>query len=429
MPDDASPPVSTRPFERGADDDWDQLELVVVSRGRATRHPIHAGRRLIVGREPDCDLPVADENVSRHHLALHATEGGIQIEDLGSSNGTFVRGTKLQPGTIATLGPHEPVELASTVLVLQPVDVRGRQATFERLAPVLAEPADFTAVQRLAASDGPVAVVGPPGAGKSEVARALHRLSGRGGPFEVVDIASVPPTETLELLFGRERAGRAGAVVGRIEAANGGTLVLSRIEELPASGQRQLLECIERKSLRRDGALSVRRVDVSVVFTSRDPVEALVRMGGLEPALAHRLRGRIVRLVPLADRTKDLPSIVHALLHELAREQSTAVVSTDAFVQAVAMRAWPGNLRELVEALESSIAAADGRPLAPSHLPEPAAADAEDTASGAERRQILEALRRCNGNQTAAARLLGIARRTLINRIERYGIPRPRKLD
>lgn len=432
-PGNSAAPVSTRPFERGEEPAVEAVEIVLVGQGRAVRQRLRPGQRLVVGRDPQCDLPVADDNVSWRHLALHGREGGVEVEDLGSSNGTFLRGVRLREGERSGLGLHEPLELASSVLVLQPVSVRAERATFERLGPILAQPQDFTLVRRLAGSEGPCAVVGPPGSGKSEVARALHVLSRGAGPIEVVDVAAVDPSEVPALLFGRDGSGRAGSSAGRLELANGGTLVLLHMEALGADVQRRLLECIDRKSLRREGATSVRRVDVALVFVSRDPISTLVRVGGLDAALAHRLRGRTLELRSLAERSAQLGSIVGSLLPALLLERGRPVVEPEpALVEAIAARAWPGNLRELVEVLNATVDAAGVDRPGPEHLPHDAPdladAGADEGEEGAERRRILEALHRCNGNQTAAAKLLGIARRTLINRIERYGIPRPRKL-
>ncbi len=396
------------------------IEVMLVTGGTTLRRVLVPGEELIVGRETDCDLCVADSNVSRRHLRVEASAGRVLVEDLGSSNGTLLRGRPLSPGIVTEVGLYEPLELASSVLIAQPRT--DRAGLLERLVPILHDAADFERLRRLATTEGPVSIGGPAGAGKTELAHILHQLSGRRGNPLHFDARTVEAPKRAEALFGRDSAD--GSEAGAVDAAQGGTLIVENVEELDERTQLKLLICVERKSYEREGGFSLRRADASVFFTSRHHLGTLTRVGGIVAQLRDRLRLRSIDLLALDDRREDLARVAESLTVAICRELGRAPPPLpEALVERLGARSWPGNLRELRAVLTELLRTPKN--LGTAKLPAPAV-DSKPQPSGV-RQQILEALHECNGNQTAAAKLLGISRRTLINRIEFHGIPRPRK--
>ncbi|HVE87063.1 MAG TPA: sigma 54-interacting transcriptional regulator [Myxococcales bacterium] len=319
-------------------------------------------------------------------------------------------------------------------------------------APVIADPAMvqlYRLIDKVAAGSINVLVLGETGVGKELVAEAVHQRSPRAGkPFVRINCAALSESLLESELFGHERGAFTGAVEakpGLLEAAGGGTVLLDEVGELPLSTQAKLLRVLEERSVRRVGAIKPRPIDARFVAATNRGLEAEVDAGRFRKDLYFRLAGVALVVPPLRERRQEIAplaaSFARIASRQLGRGGGEARISPQA-MQRLEQYAWPGNIRELRNAVERAVLLAGGGPvdvehlplekmaavwLAPAAEPPPAAPPAEGGRASAERQRIVDALQRCAGNQTQAARLLGISRRTLLYRLDEYGLPRPQK--
>ncbi|WP_437320175.1 sigma-54-dependent transcriptional regulator [Sorangium sp. So ce385] len=302
----------------------------------------------------------------------------------------------------------------------------------------------FARVRKVAPSEATLLVLGESGTGKETLARAVHRLSPRRQcPFVRVHCAAIPEGLIEGELFGHERGAFPGALsarAGLCEAAEGGTLLLDEIAELPARVQARLLRFLQTGEVRRVGAAQARRVDVRLVAATQRDLVAMVREGSFLSDLYFRLRVLEIRLPPLRERPGDSVRIAESLLTRRARTtgQRPLALSPEARA-AIAAAPWPGNVRELENAIHRALVLAEGSEIGVGLLglddaaqPAPAAPPAaaheseprSDSLEGYFRRFVLEHQHELT--ETEIARRLGISRKALWERRQRLGIPRPR---
>ena len=414
------------------------LELVVLTGGQVQRLAIPPAGEVTIGRSVDAELVVDEPSLSRLHARV---SGGTPplIEDLGSANGTVLGGRRLAPGERAPLGRGVVIEVGDvTVLVRSLLAEDGMPATSD------ARELE-SMIEMVAPSDLSVLILGETGAGKEVVARRVHRESKRSDqPLVTINCAALPDTMVESELFGHERGAFTGAVaskVGLIESAHGGTVFLDEIAELPLASQAKLLRVLESGEVQRLGAVTPTSIDVRFIAATHRDLTAWVEAGTFREDLLFRLDGVTLAIPPLRSRIDELPKLAEQFIAEFCeRDERPIVRLAPAALDKLAAHAWPGNVRELRKVIERGVVLCQGDVLQPGHLKltrKRAAASVAPTAPlfeqvGAQRDQlerdaIVEALAACNGNQTRAAKRLGIARRTLIDRIERYGLPRPRK--
>jgi DNA-binding NtrC family response regulator len=293
--------------------------------------------------------------------------------------------------------------------------------------------------RKVAASDVPALVTGETGAGKEVLAKYIHVNSPRvAGPFIKVNCASLPPAVIESELFGHEKGGFTGADdrrIGFIESAGGGTIVLDEITELPLSIQVKLLRFLDDFTITRVGSSGEILIDTRVLALSNRNVDEEVRQGRFRQDLFYRLSTFVLFVPPLRSRLDDVPVLAQYFAIRAARRSRRAVpVLTEAYVTRLKQHNWPGNVRELRNVVEGSMIRAEGEELLPEHVPDlagtlegpPPVSSAPSTIrqrkEEAEAEEIRRALSSTNGNQTAAARMLGISRRTLFSKIKQYGI-------
>jgi two-component system response regulator GlrR len=293
-------------------------------------------------------------------------------------------------------------------------------------------------LRRLARTDVTLTILGETGAGKDVLARAVHQESARKGkPFVVFDCGSVAANLVESELLGHERGAFTGALAahaGAFERADGGTLFLDEVGELPLDLQPRLLRALESRCVRRVGGKTDRLVDVRVIAaTNRDP-RTDVAAGRFREDLFFRLAVAVVRVPPLRERLEDLPDLAYALLSDLGRPDLRL---SDAAFATLRSHSWPGNARELKNALACALAFADSgvAVLQPEHLRQIIAAEPAADAGSAdslplagqplenlERSAIRQTLARARGNKAHAARSLGIAVSTLYEKLKKYGL-------
>jgi DNA-binding NtrC family response regulator len=288
---------------------------------------------------------------------------------------------------------------------------------------------------RVAQTDATVLVTGESGAGKDALASFVHKSSARSaGPLVKIDCAALP-SELLELeLFGHERGAFTGATSarpGRLEAAAGGTLVLDEIAHLSVESQAKLLRVIERREFERLGGRRTIRVDARVVALTNVDLEDAVRRRAFRPDLFYRLNVVHIRVPPLRERPEDVNPLAKVFLKTFARKHGRPASRLSREAAALLDNyEWPGNVRELSHVLERAVIVADGGELTAEDLPAPLRASAAAAARGRRRPTLAEVeaeyvadtLRAAGGNKSEAARLLGISRKSLYERLIRYDL-------
>jgi|JI10StandDraft_1071094.scaffolds.fasta_scaffold22939_6 two-component system response regulator AtoC len=306
-------------------------------------------------------------------------------------------------------------------------------ATAIRRARGLPEDPNRAVIAQVAPSTLPVLILGDTGTGKELCAEKLHRASPRAGrPLVRVNCAALVATLVESELFGHERGAFTGAIAARpglFEQADGGTLFLDEIGELPLALQPKLLRVLEDGVVQRIGGAAARPVDVRLLAATNRRLDDEVAAGRFRADLFYRLSGVTLNLPALRGRA-ELVALADAMLVRAAAVAQRPVPRwSDAARAALVAHPWPGNLRELRIAVERAVLLSPGPVIEAAALGlAPASGDGRSEARdrSPEAEAIVGALEQCGGNQTRAARLLGISRNTLQARMERHRIPRPR---
>jgi len=291
-------------------------------------------------------------------------------------------------------------------------------------------------IARAARSEATVLIRGETGSGKELVARAIHiASSGAQQPFVPVDCAAVPENLWESELFGAVRGAFTGAEkdrAGIVEQARGGTIFLDEIGEIPPSFQAKLLRFIEAKEYRPVGATAPRATRVRILAATNRPLEAMVEAGEFRADLYHRLNVLQIQVPPLRERSQDIPLLANRFLNDANRHQGRHARLDPAALRALQAHEWRGNVRELRNAIERMVAMSspgllgetEVRKALTTGLAEGAPAADAETLDAAEKKHVMEALRLSGGNRTLAAERLGIQRRTLYKKLERWGLMR-----
>jgi len=300
--------------------------------------------------------------------------------------------------------------------------------------------------ERAAAGDINVLVLGETGVGKEVLVSQIHAASPRAArPMVAINCAALVPSLAESELFGHERGAFTGAgqaKEGLLESAAGGTVFLDEIGELPLSLQGKLLRVLETREVLRVGGVRPRKIDVRFIAATNRDLEAEVSQGSFRADLYFRLNGMTLTIPPLRERPRDIPLLANAFLERAVFIPSSARNNirriSEPAMAALLAYAWPGNVRELRLVIERALIVGSGSELLPDDLPrrppvvpdvEPAALPPATPRAAAddERARILAALAACGGNQSRAARQLGISRKVLMARLDRYGVARPKK--
>jgi transcriptional regulator of acetoin/glycerol metabolism len=377
---------------------------------------------------------------STHARMIRALKRWV-IEDAGSKNGSLVNGAPLtgrvplEDGDLIELGhtfflyrhavraiPGEPAILD---LAARPAPAPG----FATLSPDLERDLDKLATVARAAV--PVILEGETGTGKEVLARAVHALSGRRGEFVAVNCGALPANLIEGELFGHRRGAFSGATEDRpglIRAADGGTLLLDEIGELPAAAQAVLLRVLEAREVLPVGATKPVPVDVRVVAATHRSLDRMVEEGTFRRDLFSRLAGYRARLPPLRERIEDLGLLAGSLLARLGPPGAALPAIQPKAARALLQCFWPGNIRQLEKALSSAAALAKGGAIGLEHLPDEVRAAPADLISppagedAAARERLVAMLIEHKGNVSAVARAMGKARMQVQRWLKRYGL-------
>jgi DNA-binding NtrC family response regulator len=293
----------------------------------------------------------------------------------------------------------------------------------------------FERVRKVAPTDSTVLILGESGTGKELVARAVHELSPRkDAPIVAVNCAAIPDSLIESELFGHEKGAFTGAVSehrGLIETADGGTLFLDEIGELPAAAQARLLRVLQEGEIRRVGSARARKVNIRLIAATHRNLEQLVADGTFRTDLYFRLRVFEVRLPPLRERGDDLDAMAQFLVEKTCRRLNrTLLQMTPQTLAAIRDYRWPGNVRELENAIERAVILSENGEITPDLLAldaavRSAAPATDESAVSLEdyfRRFVIEHQDRLT--ETELAKRLGLSRKALWERRQRFGIPR-----
>ena len=431
------------------------------------------GQRTIIGRDPWCDLVLSDPRISGQHCEIVLGNEEIRLRDLGSTNGTYCMGLH---AVEVIVEPDLAIRIGDTKLRLQrgegkrvlersPFDPTGRligtTPAMQRL---------FDMMERVAQLQLSVILLGETGVGKTAVARAIHDTSPRTKqPFVSLNCGALPPELVESTLFGHVKGAFTGAhrnAAGIFEQADGGTVLLDEIGEMPLPLQPKLLHVLESRRVRPVGGQTEVEVDVRLIAATHRPLSQDVTDGRFRRDLYYRIAGLELTIPPLRERTADLPLLAQSMLTSYAEDAGRGSAGPQ-FLHGIseeAMRkleahSWPGNVRELDNVISRGVALAPGTLLGEedilltSWLPD---GDPEEvvttfsTSQSVEISQLLSAidfdatfktykaavlthhesaylvhlLRRAEGNQSRAARIAGISRTYLTTMLKKYGLDR-----
>jgi two-component system, NtrC family, response regulator AtoC len=431
--------------------------LLVVGRDSYATYNLPASGSLTIGRGETNAVRIDDPLASRAHACLHVGEA-MSLEDLGSVNGTRIKDQPIQRGERVPIRIGDTVQIGACVLIVQrrtapveemrPETLRDAGLPGEAPAPRAEAMKKVMALaERAAAGTINVLVAGETGVGKELLAETVHRASPRrDGPYVCLNCAALSESLLESELFGHERGAFTGAVAakpGLLETAAGGTLFLDEVGELPLATQAKLLRVIETREVTRLGSVRPRRIDVRFIAATNRELEAEVGRGAFRQDLYFRLNGMTLTIPPLRTRVVEIPYLAETFARQICRDLGRPPpVLPPQIMELLEAYAWPGNIRELKNVVERAVLLSTGPIIGPEHLPleklAPTAApplgstpaprvDTQKIVAPTEREKIIAALEACAGNQSRAAELLGIPRRTFVNKLDLYKIPRPKK--
>ena len=399
-----------------------------IARGAERIFDKSDGSRVLV-------VQIPDPRLSSRHASIVVEGGRLSLVDLDSRNGTRVNGgrvtasTPLEDGDLVQVG-HTLVRYRARLRVPLGAAADADSATEEERGPLstvyphLAQHA--AALARVSCSTAPVLVLGETGTGKEVLARAIHRLSGRKGALVAVNCGALPATLLEGQLFGHVRGAFSGAVqnsTGFVRSADGGTLLLDEIGDLPAAAQPALLRVLQEQEVVPLGATTPVKVDLRVVAATNRPLEAAVAAGAFRSDLFARLAGFTFSLPPLRERADDVGVFLAAFA------QGRQIRVTPSAGRALLEHDWPMNVRELFQVLDVATSLMKGELIDLSDLPRPVAAHATTAPKARPRsspdpllERLLESLRSHEGNVSDVARELGKARMQIQRWMKRYGI-------
>jgi DNA-binding NtrC family response regulator len=412
------------------------------------------------------------------HAADVANDGGTAIEQLGRADYDVVITDIKMPGAdgFAVLSAARALARAPEVVIItgfatipdavramkagaadylaKPLDVVALQGLVRRLLAERAAPADagggdfagmigrtepmrqlYALIDQVAATPSTVVIHGESGSGKELVARAIHERSPRsGGPFVAVDCGALPENLLESELFGHVKGAFTGAIenkAGLFEAADGGTVFLDEIGELPLRLQQKLLRCLQERAVRPVGSTSVRAVDVRVIVATNRDLGRMVTVGEFRKDLFYRLNVVPIPVPPLRDRADDIPLLAqHFAAAHAERMGRPAPAVSDTALAALTAAPWPGNVRQLENVIECAVMFATRDSIDADDLPngfdaaEPSTGSSlpplSDAVGQLERQMLTKALDISDGNKERAARLLGIDRATLYRKLKSH---------
>jgi DNA-binding NtrC family response regulator len=427
--------IETQLQQRGPTQVVTSLRVEVVDGPDRGTHAT-GGDTISVGTARDNALVIGDFTVSRYHLEIAARPNGIVVTDLGSTNGTYIGGVRIER---AVVPPSTPITLGGTTIRFADAVRQAAPQTAETMLQgmIARSPAMlrlFADIERVAATPTSVLIVGESGTGKERVAEALHARSGRAkAPLVTIDCGALASSLLASELFGHERGAFTGADrvhVGAFERAGDGTVFLDEIGELPAADQVSLLGVLERRRFRRVGGAQEIEIGARVIAATNRDLRAEVNNGRFRHDLYHRLAVVVLRLPPLRDRREDILPLVRHFTRSLGGEDPIEAIFGAEALARWEKHPWPGNIRELRNAVEAALVVGptgsyEALPH-PSHDPTEPLQPYKDARAAVVREfefaYLSRLLAEANGNVSQAARVAKMDRSHLIDLLHRHGL-------
>jgi transcriptional regulator with GAF, ATPase, and Fis domain len=401
------------------------------------------GRTVRVGSAPGGDLVLSDPAVSGVHFSIEPEEAGCLLRDMGSTNGTFVDGYRVQgiylPGSAQIDVGESRLRFTTSAEEIEiPLSERARFGGLLGHSNAMRQA--FAVLERVAGSDSTVLLEGESGTGKEVAAQALHEASPRRGePFVAVDCGALPAGLVESELFGHAKGAFTGAATARaglFEEADGGTLFLDEIGELPLDLQPKLLRALETRMVRRVGETRPVPVNVRLVAATNRNLREEAEAGRFRQDLYFRLSVICVRLPPLRERREEIPRLVAHFMSELKRDPTERL--PDSVLSMLQSHGWPGNVRELRNVVErlallpgmspdfylgqGATAAPSDAPVGEPLLDLPFHEGKRVWTERFEREYLARMLARCGGNISEVARVTGLSRQSCHRLLSRYGL-------
>jgi DNA-binding NtrC family response regulator len=415
-----------------------------VTRGKGNKTELDIGPETsVVGRNEACDLVLDDKKVSAVHMELVATERGVRVRDLGSRNGTFLSETRI--GEVYLLKPTVLV-CGESLLEFNPSNPEQVEVPdVAEFGPLVGTSAVmrsvFERLRKAAPTELTVLITGETGTGKELVAQAIHEGSARKSkPFVVVDCGAIPATLAESALFGHERGSFTGAVDKRISPfveADGGTIFLDELGELPVDVQPKLLRALAEQRIKSVGSNSYRPVNVRVIAATRRDLVREVNAGNFRSDLYFRVAQLKVELPALRQRLEDIPGLVRRMCGDLGEKAAYNRISSDS-LERLMRHDWPGNVRELRNVVAVALAFGKEGPLELSQYLAPLASSAaaestptrgrtfqdakRDVLARFEREYFTALYAECSGNVSEIGRRAAMERAHVRGYLRRHGI-------
>ncbi|HVK54670.1 MAG TPA: PEP-CTERM-box response regulator transcription factor [Burkholderiales bacterium] len=415
------------------------------------------------------DRESAIAQIRRHEPAVMTMDLGLPPDPDGSSEGLaileevlsiapdtriiVVTGNQDRANAVAAIGmgaydfyqkPYDPETLNLVVdrafrlheLMQENRRLRMRQGESPMHGILSRDPAMLKvcrSIEKVAPSDATVMLLGESGTGKEVLARALHSLSPRNAnKFVAINCAAIPENLLESELFGYEKGAFTGAAKqtrGKIEYADGGTFFLDEVGDLPGALQAKLLRFLQERIIERIGGREEIRVDVRIVCATHQNLPDLIKMGRFREDLYYRLSEIVVTIPPLRSRQGDRALLAHAFMNKFISQRAHTVSGfSDDALNVIESYQWPGNVREMENCIKRAVILADGPHITAEDLgivaseEEPEPLNLRQVRDDAERKAVVKAMARSDGNIAKAAELLGISRPTLYDLINRYGL-------
>jgi len=396
-------------------------------------------------------IRLPDRRASSSHARIERRGQTDFVIDLGSRNGTWVNGERVEERSLAD---GDLIEIGRSLFCYRLTDPRASDALLRDGKPVFLGPTQTFcpevavlagSLSRIAPTAEPILILGETGTGKEVVARHIHQLSGRSGELRPIDCGAIPDSLVESTFFGHTRGAFTGANearVGEIPRAHGGTLFLDEVANMSANAQTRLLRVLDDGFVVPLGGTASQRVDIRIVAaTNRDLVGD---PGAFRQDLLRRIAGYVARLLPLRNRREDLGALTAHLLRD-AGVRSASIQPRAA--RTLFCSKLEGNVRQLRTTLRSAVALAGGEPIAPDHLPplfsgmgndevmtraagQPSTRSSNPPARRApDRDEIARVLQQTRGNMVQAARLLNVHARQLYRWVDKHGIDVERLRD
>jgi transcriptional regulator with AAA-type ATPase domain len=409
------------------------------------------GKEHTIGRGPECSVRIDAASISRTHCKIYRDGPVLAFRDLGSTNGTYLNGERVEHGALAR---GDVFRVGDAVALID-----GPEASLERPAVALLAPDLYGGptlsraldpARRAASSGLPIVLVGETGTGKERAARAIHDWSGRRDGFSAINCAALPSDLAEAELFGYRKGAFTGAErasVGRLRAAGAGTLLLDEIAELSLPIQAKLLRVLEERRIVPLGEVASVPFEARLLAATQRPLQALVKEGAFRRDLRARLGGLTIELPPLRERTED---IVPLFCHFLSVHSGGRAPAVDPkLAEALCLQRWPDNVRELELIARGLLALRGSEPVLKRAFLQELQDESVSTAPESSVRRpfarrkehdlhhLAEALRETNGNVAAAAARLGFSRQRAYRLLdgktatdllrERFGRPAPKE--